>query len=212
MPDRDTVTIDLPVHSEAPLVLALAQKKQLKELSEKHLDLRTMIRPFNIANMPPNYEVLGEAAETVDALIDKHVVKKVNDLSGLLLSVHYTDLKTLSDSAGHLRVVLNLAHKNEENFLPGLELALYLADRIAAFKPSANAKAKALKSREVYNQSKEKVEMEKHKEDLKKKKEEKLRQEEAWLRSLPPEKQKKEEEKRKKKEFNKLLKGKTMKM
>jgi hypothetical protein len=47
---------------------------------------------------------------------------------------------------------------------------------------------------------------------LRKKKEDKLRQEDAWLRSLPPDRQKKEEEKRKKKEFNKLMKGKTMKM
>ena len=54
--------------------------------------------------------------------------------------------------------------------------------------------------------------MEKHREDLRKKKEEKLRREEAWIRSLPADRQKKEEEKRKKKEFNKMTKGKSMKM
>ena len=162
--------------------------------------------------MHANYEVLGEAADTVDSILDKHVVKKISDLNGLIYSIHYTDLKMFSENSGHLRVVLNLGHKNEDNFLPGVELALYLADKIANFKISANSKTKALKSRESYNQSKEKEEMEKHKEELKKKKEEKLRKEEAWIRSLPPEKARREEEKRKKKEFNKMTKGKTMKM
>ena len=55
--------------------------------------------------------------------------------------------------------MLNLSHKNDESFLPGVELALYLADKIANFKISQNCKAKALKSREAYNQSKEKEEM-----------------------------------------------------
>ena len=98
-------------------------------------------------------------------------MKKISDLNGLIFSIHYTDLKIFSESTGHLRVVLNLAHKNEDNFLPGIELALYLVDKIANFKISANSRTKALKSRESYNQSKEKEDMEKHKEDLKKKKE-----------------------------------------
>jgi len=38
-----------------------------------------------------------------------------------------------------------------------------------------------------------------------------LRKEEAWLKSLPADKQKREDEKRKRKEFNKMLKGKSMK-
>ena len=155
---------------------------------------------------------MGEAADTVENVVDRHVVKKIKDISGLLLSIHYTDLHTFSESKGQLRVVLNLAHKDDENFAPAVELALYLADKISTLKLTTNAKAKALKSREAYNQSKEKEQMEQHREDLRKKKEEKLRREEAWIRSLPPDRQKKEEEKRKKKEFNKMTKGKAMKM
>lgn len=71
-----------------------------------------MTRQFNVTNLHNNYEVLGEAADTIDSVIDKHVVKKITDLNGLLLSIHYTDIKTFSDSTGHLRVVLNIAHKN----------------------------------------------------------------------------------------------------
>ena len=68
-----------------------------------------------------------------------------------------------------------------------------MADKIANLKISANSKVKALKSREVYSQSKEKEDLEKHKEKLRKEKEDKLRKEEAWIRSLPADKQKKEE-------------------
>jgi hypothetical protein len=147
MPERDIVTIDISVKSEIPLVLAVLAKKMVKEQTEKHLDLRTMTKQFKLSNMPNNLNVLGESGDTVDSIIDKHVVQKLKDLDGLLLGVHYTDLKTFSEFKGHLRVVLNLSHKNEENFLPGVELALYLADKIAGFKLSANAKTKALKSR-----------------------------------------------------------------
>ena len=55
-----------------------------------------------------------------------------------------------------------MAHKKDEHFTAALELALYLADKISNLRISANSKAKALKSREVYNQSKEKQELEKH--------------------------------------------------
>lgn len=155
-PEKDTVTIDIPVKSETPLVFAVLQRKQVKEYVEKQLDIRTVTRQFKVTNMHANYEVLGEAADTVDSILDKHVVKKISDFNGLILSIHYTDLKMFSESTGHLRVVLNLAHKQEENFLPALELILYLVDKITNFKISANSKAKALKSRESYNQSKEK--------------------------------------------------------
>lgn len=113
MPEKDTVTIDISVKSEIPLVLAVLAKKQVKEQTEKNLDLKTMTKQFKLSNMPSNFEVLGEAAETVDSIIDKHVVKKIKDLDGLLLGIHYTDLKTFSEFSGHLRVVLNLSHKNE---------------------------------------------------------------------------------------------------
>lgn len=162
MPDRDTVTIDVPVKTDIPLVFAVAHKRQLKDLTEKHLDIKTMTRQFNVANLPQGYHILGEAADTVDSVVDNYVVKKLNELTGLILSIHYTDLKIFSESTGHLRMVLNLAHKQEDHFLPALELALYLADKAVSLKISAGSKTKALKSREAYNQSKEKQELEKH--------------------------------------------------
>jgi hypothetical protein len=156
MPEKDTVTIDIPLKADSPIVLAVAQKKQVKDLTEKNLDIRTMTRQFNVTNLNQSYEVLGEAADTVDSVVDNFVVRRLGELTGLILSIHITDLKIFSESSGHLRMVLNLNHKHDEHFLPALDLAFYLADKIAVLKISAASKAKALKSREVYNQSKEK--------------------------------------------------------
>lgn len=211
MPDKDTVTIDIPINTDIPLVLAVAEKKRVKDLTDKYLDVRKLTKPFFVNGFPQNYQILGEAVDTVDSIIDNHVTKKLNLVNGLITSIHFTDLKMYSQNTGHLRLVFNLAHKKDEHFLPGLELALYLADKIASYKISASSKAKALKSREVYNQSKEKQDLEKYNQELRKKKEQKLRKEQEWLKSLSPEKQKKEEQKRRKKQFSKLIKGKTMK-
>ena len=98
-------------------------------------------------------------------------MKRLNDVQGLFVSIHYTDLKMYSNSNGHLRVVLNATHKNDDHFLTALEVALYIADKIAGLRLSSNSKARALKAREVYNQLKEKEDLEKHNEELRKKKE-----------------------------------------
>ncbi len=37
-----------------------------------------MTRQFNVGNLSQGYEVLGEAADTVDSIVDNYVVKKLN--------------------------------------------------------------------------------------------------------------------------------------
>jgi hypothetical protein len=37
-----------------------------------------MTRQFNITNLNPSIDVLGEAADTVDTIVDNYVVKKLN--------------------------------------------------------------------------------------------------------------------------------------
>lgn len=55
MPDKDTVTIDIPVKTEVPLVIAVIAKKLVKEQTDKHLDLRTVTMGFKLPNMHQNY-------------------------------------------------------------------------------------------------------------------------------------------------------------
>jgi hypothetical protein len=129
------------------LVFLIAQKKRVKELSEQYLDIRKITGKFNVGNLSAGYEVLGESAETVDSIVDNYIVKRLNDMSGVFFSIHYTDLKTFSNRSGHLRVVLNATHKNPEHFLPAMELIFYLVDKLASYKLTANSKARAQKAR-----------------------------------------------------------------
>lgn len=171
VPEKDTVTIDIPVKSDLPIVFALANKKKIKEMAESYLDIKKIAGKFKISNLNDYYEVLGQSSDTLDSILDNYVVKRLNDVQGLFVSIHYTDLKMYSNSNGHLRVVLNATHKNDDHFLTALEVTLYIADKIAGLRLSSNSKARALKAREVYNQLKEKEELEKHNEELRKKKE-----------------------------------------
>ena len=111
------------------------------------MDIRKIAGKFGVKNLNDHYEVLGEASDTIDNIIDNYAVKRLNDFQGLFISIHYTDLKIYSSSTGHLRVVLNPTYKNHDHFLPALELILHLADKIAALKLSSNSKVKAQRAR-----------------------------------------------------------------
>jgi len=39
---------------------------------------------------------LGENADTVDSIVDNYVVRKLNEMNGLISSIHYSDQKLLS--------------------------------------------------------------------------------------------------------------------
>jgi hypothetical protein len=114
------VTIDIPVKTEVQLVLALANKKKIKEMAENFLDIKKLAGKFKISNLNDYYEVLGESSDTLDSVIDNYVTKRLNDMQGLFISIHYTDLKSYSNSNGHLRVVLNSTHKKQDQFLPAM--------------------------------------------------------------------------------------------
>ena len=45
-PEKDTITIDIPVKTEIPLVLLLSLKRKMKAYIEKHLDVRMLTGSF----------------------------------------------------------------------------------------------------------------------------------------------------------------------
>jgi len=55
MPEKDTVTIDIPMNADVPLVLAIIDKKKVKDIMEKYIDVRMLTRQFNIKSLPQNY-------------------------------------------------------------------------------------------------------------------------------------------------------------
>ena len=74
----------------------------------------------------------------------------------MIMSIHYTDQKMFSEQSGHLRAIFYASKKNEEKYRTAIELLFYIVERIIHVKISNANKQKALKSREVFNASKEK--------------------------------------------------------
>ena len=93
-------------------MICLAQKKKVKTLTEKYLDIAQLTGTFVVKNIPQKFSILGESADIVDQIIDNQMIRKLQDLSNLIVSIHYTDQKMFSESSGHLRVVMNLSKKN----------------------------------------------------------------------------------------------------
>lgn len=155
-PEKDTITIDIPVKADVPVVFLLSQKKKLKSYLEKHLDARMLTGSFQVRNLPTTYELLGEAQDTLEQVFDGYVMKRIAENPGLFMYIHYTDQKMFSSSTGHLRVVLNGAYKDKSKYLTAVETIFYIADKMATLKISQNSKAKAFQAREVFNASKEK--------------------------------------------------------
>ncbi len=119
-PEKDMITIDIPVKTEIPVVFLLSLKKKLKTYLEKHLDVKMLTGSFEIKNLNNNYEVLGESSDTIDQIFDSYVMKRISENPGLFMFMHFTDQKMFSNNSGHLRVVLNGAYKDRTKYLTAM--------------------------------------------------------------------------------------------
>jgi hypothetical protein len=61
-PEKDLITIDIPVKSEVPIVFLLSMKKRLRAYIDKNLDVQMLTGAFEVKGLHQNYEVLGESA------------------------------------------------------------------------------------------------------------------------------------------------------
>jgi hypothetical protein len=77
-PEKDMITIDIPVKTDIPVVFLLSLKKKMKSYLEKHLDVKMLTGSFEIKSLNKDYEVLGESGDTIDQLFDGYVVKKIS--------------------------------------------------------------------------------------------------------------------------------------
>ena len=54
-PEKDTITIDIPLKTEIPLVFMLSLKKKMKGYIQKYLDIQMLTATFDIKNLHQNY-------------------------------------------------------------------------------------------------------------------------------------------------------------
>lgn len=155
-PEKDLVTIDIPMETTIPLVFCLAKKRELKALKEKCPDLNFLTKNFDVTGLNEPYRILGENSESVDFIFDGFVIKYLNQLSSIIHSIHFSDQKVFSNATGHLRLVLNANHNEPEKNEQAVKLALYIVDKIVAIKLPQNIREKAEKSRQAFAATKEK--------------------------------------------------------
>lgn len=112
-PEKDLITIDIPVKIDHPIVLAIVNKKKVSKTVEANLDINKLAGSFEVKSLTQAFEVLGEASEIVDSIVDNYVCRKIADLQSLIQSIHYTDQKMFSQSSGHLRAIFYASRRNE---------------------------------------------------------------------------------------------------
>ena len=112
-PEKDMIVIDIPVKVDHPIVLGIINRKKLAKVVEANIDLHKLAGSFEVKNLHQGFEVLGEATETVDYIVDNNVCRKLADLQSLIHSIHYTDQKLFSGETGHLRATFYASKKNE---------------------------------------------------------------------------------------------------
>lgn len=95
-PEKDLITIDIPVKIDHPVVLALINRKKVSKTFDANIDLAKLAGSFEVNSLPPSMEAFGESADTVDYVVDNHVCRKVAELGTLIQSIHYTDQKLFS--------------------------------------------------------------------------------------------------------------------
>lgn len=105
-PEKDTITIDVPVQANHPIVFCVANAKKIKHITEKYLDVAKLAGSFDVKGLGSTLHVLTEGQEIVDLIFDAAIVKKLNEVAPLIYSIHYTDQKMFSESTGHIRATL----------------------------------------------------------------------------------------------------------
>lgn len=111
-PEKDIITIDIPVKIDHPIVLALVNRKKVAKTVEANIDIAKLAGSFEVKNLHQDFEVLGESSETVDFIVDNNVCRKIAELGPLIQSIHYTDQKFFSEQTGHLRAIFLASKKN----------------------------------------------------------------------------------------------------
>ena len=90
------MTIDISTHGNFPIVFCIANKKKLKHITQSNIDLAKLVGNFEVKGINPSFSTLGESSEILDSIFDSNTCKKINDLSSLIYSIHYTDQKLFS--------------------------------------------------------------------------------------------------------------------
>ena len=150
--DQDKIIINIPVKTSNMLVFCLAVKKRMKKHLEENIDLK-YTKHFAFGQLEAPYQLYGESSDSLDYIFEPHTIKKINSFKKILYSIHFTDIAVRHEGS-NLQVELSAGAEDKSVYLSVLEFVFHIVDRISSLKLSKGAKEKAIKSRELFKESK----------------------------------------------------------
>ncbi|CAD8101539.1 unnamed protein product [Paramecium sonneborni] len=213
-PERDTITIDIPLSSiPQPICFALVKKRDAKSYKEANLDLKYLCEKLSIDKIDDHLTLvtLGEGKEPLTSIFDSKLCSALGKYDKYIQNIHFTDQKTLLPNPYHLRATL-INIESIDDYTEFISLILIIVDKIANYKLSASTRQQYEEERAKFEEIKSKDEKQKKIEEAQKKKTEKLLKEKQKIMSLPREQQIKLQDKEKRDEIKKKYAKRTMYM
>ncbi|CAD8199861.1 unnamed protein product [Paramecium pentaurelia] len=213
-PERDTITIDIPIAATPqPICFALVKKRDAKSYKEANIDLKYLCEKLSIEKIDDNLTLvtLGEGKEPLTTIFDSKLCQALKKYDKYIQNIHFTDQKTLLPNPYNLRATL-INIESLDDYTEFIQLMLQIVDKIANFKLSQSARQQYEEERAKFEEIKSRDEKQKKIEEAQKKKTEKLQKEKQKILSLPREQQIKLQEKEKRDEIKKKYAKRTMYM
>jgi len=201
-PHKDTLTIDVAMHTNQPFCFALGKKKEEKQLIKNYKEVTEFGVPVKaIPARLSNFTVYTDSPEVVEDIFTKDIVDALTANEQYFSSIGYTDVNTLYlTHKTILRIVYRLPSASDMKKISELMRAVFpLIDAFAGVQLTKTTLSKNENLRKR-KQTQEKTEHEKQQESAQKKKLDRLQAEKAAYEKMTPEQQRKyddKEEKRK---------------
>ncbi|CAI8047981.1 Coiled-coil domain-containing protein 47 [Geodia barretti] len=208
-PKEDLVTIvmQLGEGDMDSIIMAIGQKKTLTKMQQEYEDLNrycTPPRPAKRLGLDSDLQIVCEAPEVAQAVLNQQIVTFLNRYAHLLQSLHvsneYTGFLPDADDSAEVTVIRKPQNRLEMTFKLGgiddgddiVRFALTLLDHVKTTRLTKEAKEKAQKNRNRVAQDKEKLQHQQRQEAAQARREDKKRMEkEKMMLEEDPEKARK---------------------
>eukprot|EP00026_Physarum_polycephalum_P009029 Phypoly_transcript_09139.p1 GENE.Phypoly_transcript_09139~~Phypoly_transcript_09139.p1 ORF type:complete len:417 (+),score=84.05 Phypoly_transcript_09139:81-1331(+) len=201
-PHKDTLTIDVAMHTNQPFCFALGKKKEERQLLKTYKDIAEFAVPVKSPPRLANYSIFTDSPEILDDIFTKDIVEVLSTNEQYFSSLEYSDVSPTY--LGHktiLRIVYRLPPVDQlKNMSDLMRIVFPLIDNFAgvALTKTTFSKNENLRKKK---QTQEKSEHEKLQEIAQKKKQDRLQAERAAYEKLSPEAQRKFDEKEEKRKL-----------
>eukprot|EP00742_Colponemidia_sp_Colp-10_P006061 GILJ01006486.1.p1 GENE.GILJ01006486.1~~GILJ01006486.1.p1 ORF type:complete len:374 (+),score=79.98 GILJ01006486.1:59-1180(+) len=194
-PSPDTCVIDIALDAMDPICLAVAKKKNAKNLHQNSPDLKIYTRQRNFAALPPNFVVFAESNEALESVLVAPIVSTLKEFEKYFVSLHITDEHPYLPQKRNLHLEFTLPPLSKLDDVSQLtRMALYLTDLVANVKLSATTKAAADRERLKVAEENMKAKQAERVEKLQQKKIDEKRKRDEETANLSKEAQRKREE------------------